>query len=365
MARAGGDHGMTNRIARWVVVAAWVLAANASWAVLGPRGSTVARSWSSSTSAVCSVDLMVGGTTRVGSVSIDYPTASNLLVRYHVDDGYSELRVTRLFVVIARAGSPPQAHTFVHEWLKHRRDEFVIPWSALGLQAPTCLVFVAQADVDTPGGFQPPDLDAFAAGLPDLQWMVVHEREDEDSYLEAEFLSGCLVKGLQDLWCADTDHEIAAGNAYHVESLSSYEPVPTNVVDLADNLDLANYLMNQHVIGQPSSAWGAYTFGDVQRALWQLLEGLAEGEGTDPWDQNRVDELAALAQANGEGFTPGCGDGVAVLLNPVDDAGNTVAQVTFIEVPLSCAPILRRATAWGIGSLGWNGQVPYFLCCPP
>ena len=60
--------------------------------------------------------------------------------------------------------------------------------------------------------------------------------------------------------------------------------------------------------------------------------------GLGPWNQTRVNQLVAAATANGEGFTPTCGDFVAVLLVPTGGQQPiAIAQVTFASLGISCA----------------------------
>lgn len=58
-----------------------------------------------------------------------------------------------------------------------------------------------------------------------------------------------------------------------------------------------------------------------------------------------MDEILAAAALSGPGYEPGCGDVVAVILNPVNAAQMTIAQTTFIEFGVPCED--REETAWG------------------
>jgi hypothetical protein len=86
--------------------------------------------------------------------------------------------------------------------------------------------------------------------------------------------------------------------------------------DNEGRLDLVNWIINQGVVGDPSACGGTYTYGDIQRTIWALIEDQQSGSGLGPWTQCRVNEIIAAAQANGEDFVPGCDEFVAVIQNP-------------------------------------------------
>jgi hypothetical protein len=108
------------------------------------------------------------------------------------------------------------------------------------------------------------------------------------------------------------DSSILAGGAF--------EDVYTN----PQNFDKVNWILNNIDI-----TGSQYTYGHVQYAIWRLIEGPFNNDFTDfltpvPGDWNRVtdnalgDEIYDAAVANGEGYTPGCGEKVGILLIPAD-----------------------------------------------
>jgi hypothetical protein len=127
---------------------------------------------------------------------------------------------------------------------------------------------------------------------------------------------------------------------YTANIYSSYEELPISLIEFPENLDLVNWILNQGFVGQPSLCDGIYTYGDVQRAIWVLVEDNPSASGLDSWSQCRVDEILAAAYANGEGFEPGCGDIIGVILAPVGGE-----QVIIVEVVIECG----CETAWGDG----------------
>jgi len=121
------------------------------------------------------------------------------------------------------------------------------------------------------------------------------------------------------------------------------------MVENPDHLDLVNWIINQDYVGEAApDGLGTYTYGDVQRAIWTLVEDGNSTSGLGAYSQARVDVIVAQATANGEGFVPGCGQFVAVILQPVEpgDAQVTIAQVTIAGVGVPCE-FVNTATATG------------------
>ena len=109
------------------------------------------------------------------------------------------------------------------------------------------------------------------------------------------------------------DSAILAGGAF--------EDVYTN----PQNFDKVNWILNNIDI----SAGSEYTYGHVQYAIWKLIEGPFVNDFTDfltpvpgDWrpaiDNAKGDDIYDAAVANGEGFTPGCGEKIGILLIPAD-----------------------------------------------
>ncbi|MCT4629301.1 hypothetical protein [Winogradskyella sp.] len=123
------------------------------------------------------------------------------------------------------------------------------------------------------------------------------------------------------------DTAILAGGAF--------EDVYTN----PQNFDKVNWILNNIDI----SAESQYKYGHVQYAIWKLIEGPYNNDFTDfltpiPGDWNKVidnalgDEIYDAAVANGEGYTPGCGEKVGLLLIPAD-YHNVQALLISKEIP--------------------------------
>lgn len=198
-------------------------------------------------------------------------------------------------------------------------------------------------------------LDDFASALPDQVTMsVTYPYDGAPAYFPTVTVEGGILTPPEGSlpylgWCVDNDHTINQNTDYIANVYSSYEDLTAlNLVEFPENLDLVNWILNQGFVGQTSpGGYGTYTYGDVQRAIWELVEDSLSTNGLGSWDADRVDEILAAADASGEGFVPQCGDIVAVLLVPVNGSQIIIAQVILIGFEFPCE--VQTETAWGDG----------------
>ncbi|OCQ90549.1 hypothetical protein BCD64_28195 [Nostoc sp. MBR 210] len=185
-------------------------------------------------------------------------------------------------------------------------------------------------------------LQALKSTLPDNNVNVVvaypGSGGDGPSYVDLTITNGNFLNGLYDTYCIDANQTIVPGQTYQAQVYSSYDdPLPTGIIDKPENLDEINWLINQKFVGQISSGgFGAYTSGDLQVAIWTLLEnsfssGILSTVGA--YNQNRVTQLVNAAVQNGAGFVPGIGQNgtpqdIAIIVVPVNQAGTNIAQST-------------------------------------
>ncbi len=137
---------------------------------------------------------------------------------------------------------------------------------------------------------------------------------------------------------------------------------PIQSLEYPENLDLVNYILNQHFVGKLSRCGGNYTLGDVQLAIWTLVDDYVPTgiEALGPWSQCKVDEIVANSIALGEGFVPRCGQKLAVILETTEYVG-IIGQLAIVEVSITCEYETQCETAWGNGTSfpGNNGDM-YF-----
>lgn len=215
------------------------------------------------------------------------------------------------------------------------------------------------------------DIEDFELSLPDQVTMRPYRWIGAaDSYWDIVVSNGGDLDGTYDGWCVDVDRTMSSGATYTADVVSSTEDT-TGLVDHPENFDQVNWILNQDYVGQASSCGGAYTFGDVQRAIWTLVDH-ASTNGLGSWSACRVDEILAASGSEGAGFEPGCGDVAAVLLVPVSGSNQVIiAQITIIGVGAGCDPVLGEGqeTAWAYGGIAfprartWATYTDYTLTC--
>ena len=193
------------------------------------------------------------------------------------------------------------------------------------------------------------EIDLTLPELPDQVDACVTEKGEDavDSYFNIN-VSNTILAGDYDGWCVDQDLTLNDDQCFTADVFSSYETLPAGVFEKPENFDLVNWLLNQNFIGQTSTGFGGtYTFGDVQRAIWYLVDdsncSLCEFLG--PYEDARSLELVAAAEANGQGFEPGPGQIIAIVLIPTD--GET--QSVIIPYKLKCKEYKCGDTAFALG----------------
>lgn len=312
------------------------------------------------------VDLIAGGGNEKSAMQVGYVKVWNdedfLYVQYEVTDPDWCLTETHLHIDVGldlipqKNGNPIPGKFYFkdeHDCTTSYMLTIPITWNTL-----RPLYIAAHAVVQSFVGYEDPNLDNFALALPaQVTMSVQYPYSGGPSYFPQTTVTGDPLTGTYEGWCVDTDHVIYQNINYTANVYSSYETLPEGLIEYPENLDLVNWIINQGYVGMPSPGCdGNYTYGDIQRAIWVLLEDDPSTSGLGAWSQCRVDEILANAYANGEGFSPGCDDYVAVILQPFDGQQVpqvqqviTIAQVTFASVGVPCDPIFQYETAWGDG----------------
>jgi len=119
---------------------------------------------------------------------------------------------------------------------------------------------------------------------------------------------------MYDGYCLDTDGPAVSGTA-HVYSI--FEPFLEIVrIENRKNPDMVNWIVNQDFVGKMSVCGDAYTYGDVQWVIWQLLENTppVTHVSLGQWSLCRAQEILAAAQTYGVGFMPTCGHAMGIIL---------------------------------------------------
>jgi hypothetical protein len=294
----------------------------------------------------------------VGDVLV-WNDATNLYIKYVVTDpdwclAQTHLDVQKFFRNIpkTRNGNPIPGNFYYSEPVNCAPEQlYTVPLSwGVGVR----LFIAAHAVVQTFVGYTDPNLDAFAAALPDQVTMSIKDPYiGAPAYFPAISITGEPLTGTYEGWCIDTDLPITQDVLYTANVFSSYETLPAGLVEHPENLDLINWIINQNFVGKPSSCQPllpTYTYGDVQRAIWTLIDDTLSNLSLGPYSLCHVQEIIAAAYANGEGFVPGCDDLIGIIFQPVDDSQIVIAQATFAGIGVPCDPIFEYETAWGAGT---------------
>jgi hypothetical protein len=303
-------------------------------------------------------DLTAGGgdiesAQDVGDVLV-WNDGENLYVEYVVTDEDWCLTKTHLEVATSLGDIPqtkrenpiPGQFTYggEHDCVPDVTYSIPLTWD------PGAELLIAAHGVVQTGG-----LDGLEAALPDQVTIAVTfpATGGAPSYFDIAVSGGTTLDGTYDGYCVDLDGGYVDGiaNVY-----SSYEPLPTGVrIEYPENLDLVNWIINQGFVGQPSQGCdGNYTYGDVQWAIWQLVEDDQPNNTSSlgDWSECRAQEILAAAYANGEGYVPGCGEVMGIILIMEEYWWN---QPILIWIDVPCA---EDETAWGGDYFGTPLEFP-------
>ncbi|MGX1930486.1 hypothetical protein [Flagellimonas sp. 2504JD4-2] len=155
----------------------------------------------------------------------------------------------------------------------------------------------------------------------------------DDSYFNLT-IDNTELAGDYGAWCVDVDLSLDADQCFEADVYSSYEDLPAGKFEHPENFDLVNWILNQNFIGMESQSGGAYTFGDIQWAIWELIDDRNCQSCAylgDDWSRTKGQEIVDMALASGEGFEPGDGDALAVVLVPTNNL-----QSVFVPYELKC-----------------------------
>ncbi len=164
-------------------------------------------------------------------------------------------------------------------------------------------------------------------------------------------------------WCLDKRGGVWLGS-YHAYVHNSCCDDLTGIIEIPANIDLVNWILNNYSVGMPVDDLGALTYGDIQAAIWHLLNsGPATGTLLGAYSQARIDAILAAA-AQHEGFVPDCGQYVLIILKPYvwftddDYVERDDYQPLGILVPLVCEDYEGLTPGfWKNHTKVWEGYV--------
>ncbi len=306
-------------------------------------------------------DLMAGQHIDVGDVRV-VNDGVNIYVTYEILEPGWGMTQSHLHIADALQGIPmnkkgnPKIGLFEYqnEHAMIQKFTYVVP---LTWDAGTELFIAAHAVVDYD------HMLAVTANLPD-DADLYPKYPNHNSYFLSLVNNGEIINGAHEGWCIDAGHGIYSNRTYDVTVFSSYESLAgLGNVDHPEELDKVNWVLNQDFVGKQSSAWGAYTYADVQRVIWELVDDFPP---TYVGHIDRVMEILELAHLYGEGYVPQCDENMVVILEPLPQY-----QVTIIEVPIAllagnCDNGYGEETAWAAGlpfpGNSWAMYFNYTVC---
>ena len=135
-------------------------------------------------------------------------------------------------------------------------------------------------------------------------------------------------------WCVETKVELPRSTDYTVTLYSSLDP-PASLVGEA--WDMVNYILNNKAVGADKI--------DIQAAIWYFIKLDPDWPtpgyyAYDPYGDNRyggnppsaeTQAMVADALLNGDGYTPGPGDVLAVICMPTNGV-----QISIVELEIPC-----------------------------
>ena len=197
--------------------------------------------------------------------------------------------------------------------------------------------------------------EAILANLPEtVDFCAIGQGPDAYINIESE---GDPLTGSFGAWCVDNDIDIGPGCYEDAAVLNSMGVLPAGLFEKPENFDLINWLLNENeagnIVGAESpNGFGVYTYGDLQFAIGNLIDIVEDPTGAayslGAFSPDRVAELIALAEANGEGFNPDCGDYIGIILIAEG------VQPLIIPFPLECSDCGETAWADGCSFPGSN-----------
>ncbi|WP_299399698.1 hypothetical protein [uncultured Gelidibacter sp.] len=294
------------------------------------------------------VNLYAGQNILVGTVNVEV-VGANYEITYNVTNAGYCLAATHLSVVsekndfpLNNGGNPVIGHfeySETHDCISSYT--YTVPTSKGTFIAAHAVVHCV-SDVTS---------EAFAMALPDQVDVCVTAKGVANNYYDITIASGNSLSGTYGAWCLDQDARLENLDCFTGDVYSSYEELPEGEFEKPENFGAVNWLMNQGFIGtQASAETGNYSFGDIQIAIWKLVDDsvCVDCTFTGPYNNDRVDMLVAMALEH-TNFIPSCGDDVLIVLVPTDDK-----QSIFITIPAPCGDCEETAFGAGCGFPGAN-----------
>lgn len=301
--------------------------------------------------------LYAGQNIEVGKVTVS-ESGGNYLITYQITNDEWCITETHLSVVnspeefpMTNSGNPRNGNfEYKDEFSCEKTVTYEIPIEKGPYIAAHAVVECVSSSPET-----------IVASLPEtLEFCTIDQ--GPNAYLNINISEGTLA-GSYSAWCIDNDSPIKLNNCYLADVYSLQDVLPENTFEYPENFDLVNWILNQDIVGELSPSTGeVYVYGDLQFAIWKLLDDIEDENCTEcslgGFNSDHVAELVDLAKSNGEGFMPECGDATGVIL--ISEG----VQPLIIPITLKCSPC--EETAWANGcEFPGNNWATYFEYSSP
>ena len=303
--------------------------------------STNTFTFDTSCAATQETDLIAGKNMYAGTVSVTKLDDETLEVSFNAAPGFC-ITETHLHVAAepgdfpVNGGGNPKIGNFDYQGSHNCEGQVVYTVPATGAYiAAHAVVKCVEEDPESILS-KLPETVTFCPSRDSRTW-------EDPAYWAFEFQTG--LTGTYGGWCVDSDSPLENGVCLQdVPLYPADENFPDGILEKPENLDALNWLLNQHLIGSESTSGGAYTYGDFQMAVWKLVDdGVCCLPSLGDYSDVRAMELVDLALANGDGFTPGCGEYMGLILVPAD------RQPVIFGYKLDCEAGECEETAWADG----------------
>ncbi|MEJ2595669.1 MAG: hypothetical protein P8100_11240 [bacterium] len=289
---------------------------------------------------------------HVGNITVEEDADGNVIVTYEITVSPWKIDATHLYIgeedgIPSGKKGNPKIGNFPYK-MEHDPGVTTYTYSIPAEDVPEDYVIAAHADVSID------PLDCFSKSLPATATVSL-THPGAASYFDIQLSNAGDFNGTYAAWCIDVGHSIASndGTEYTVDIFSTYGGLVDFLsegddpnIDFPEKLPIINWIINQGFVGTASVCGGNFTMGDVQRAIWEIIDVTPDVEyGLGAWSECRVAEILAAVEAAGteaSEFVPLAGGFGAAAFVP---EGN--AQVMAVTFSFDCEA--ADETAWGFG----------------
>lgn len=158
--------------------------------------------------------------------------------------------------------------------------------------------------------------------------VTVQHLMNANSYFNITIADNGTLDGSYPGWCTNWAKHIEDNVPYSFHWYSSQsDMIPAGLIAHPEHLDEMNWLLNQKFPGKNAGGnLGVYTSGDVQLAIWTLIDDEFDSSTVGDFSQPRVDKIVAAALTH-DGYKPRCRDVIGILVDPGTPQG------TVFEIP--------------------------------